>query len=572
MIDLEQRLQFDVMDDRRANSGGVQLSRGAVLLLALLAGFLLLASVRMVAHNLSVGIDEVAHIGAAAWLDATGSNELNLEHPPLTKRLAGAAMRYRGVATVLDVKGAPPDQWDLGRALLVQDGVVDRSRLDAARLPFALFALLGAAAVFGWTLPMFGRNGALFALFLYALSPTIHAHGALVMTDLALGSLAVASMALIWGARGRRSTPLAIAGGAAMAAAVLSKFTGLMLVPLVLLLLALEPLAHPSQRRVQSLLANLRITAAVAMGFLLAFATIASLSGGLDEYLRGVTMLGHNHRDEWQYFAMGEFSQSGFGGYFPLTIALKSTPVELGAWGLALVTMALSWRTRRNRGASRAALVDMAWVLAFPLAYMMALMLQAPNIGHRYTVPVYPFLFVGAAAAMRLKLAPPWRAVTGVLLVLAQGMVAWRSLPDPLAYFNGFAGCRGARASLCLDDSNVDWGQSIHRVWPAIETRLGPAEQPVVLLFSALPTQVSLPRSKPLLASDWDAPRPALYVISGHMLVRWWAAASRLSQTLLFRALDHAQSIGNSYFLLDLRAASDRPDLRTEAAAPDATK
>ncbi|HQW64040.1 MAG: phospholipid carrier-dependent glycosyltransferase [Delftia acidovorans] len=571
MSDLEQRLRLDDTDGRRAISSGFQLSRGAVLALALLAGFLLLASVRLVAHNLSAGIDEVAHIGAAAWLDATGSNELNLEHPPLTKRMAGAAMHYGGVAPELDVNGEPPDQWDLGRALLVQDGVVHRGRLDAARLPFSFLALLGAAAVFGWALSLFGRNAALFALFLYALSPTIHAHGALVLTDLALGSFAVTAMALIWVARGRRSMPLAIAGGMAMAAAVFSKYTGLMLVPLVLLLLLLEPVTIPSQRRVESLLANLRIAAAAALGFVLAFAAIAAVNGGLGEYLQGVTMLGHNHRAVWQYFAMGEFSQTGFLSYFPLTIGLKSTPVELGAWALALVAVASAGRGLRASAASPVALVNMAWVLAFPLAYLAALMLQAPNIGHRYTVPVYPFLFVGAAAAMHLKLAPSWRAATGVLLVLAQGMVAWRSLPDPLAYFNGFAGCNGARAALCLDDSNVDWGQNMHRVWPAIEARLGSEERPVVLLFSALPIDAYLPRFEPLLASDWETPRAVLYVLSGHNVIRWWAAAPRLAETALFRALDGAESIGNNYFLLDLRAAPDGPGQRLEPTAPDPT-
>jgi hypothetical protein len=322
---------------------------------------------------------------------------------------------------------------------------------------------------------------------------------------------------------------------------------------------------------VESLFANLRITAAAALGFVLAFAAIAAVNGGLGEYLQGVSMLGHNHRAVWQYFAMGEFSQSGFLGYFPLAIGLKSTPVELGAWALALVAVASAWRGLRARAASPVALVNMAWVLAFPLAYMAALMLQAPNIGHRYTVPVYPFLFVGAAAAMHLKLAPSWRAATGVLLVLAQGMVAWRSLPDPLAYFNGFAGCRGARAALCLDDSNVDWGQSMHRVWPAIEARLGPGERPVVLLFSALPNEAFLPRFEPLLASDWEAPRPALYVLSGHNVIRWWAAVPRLAETALFRALDGAESIGNNYFLLDLRAAPDSSGPRLEATAPDPT-
>ena len=507
-------------------------TRVGIAALALLAAILLLACVRQVAHGLSAGIDEVAHVGAAAWLDATGSNALNLEHPPLTKRLAGLSMRVGGVAPALAAEGPAPDQWDLGRQLLVPDGAIDHARLEAARAPFALLALVGAAGVFGWALALYGRGAAVFALFLYALSPTIHAHGALVLTDLALGAFAVVAMALLWGARRARSLALALAGGVALAAAAMSKFTGLMLVPLAL---------------------------GLAGGFALGMAAIAYACGGPAEYLTGLGMLGHNHRADWRYFALGQFSTDGFVGYFPLTMALKSTPVELGAWALALVAGAMAWPGLRARGAARAALLDLAWLLAFPLAYLLALVLQAPDIGHRYTVPLYPFLFVGAAAVLRLRLAPPLRALAAVLLVAAQGAVALRALPDPLAYFNGLAGCRGARAAFCLDDSNVDWGQSMHRVWPAIAARLGPEEKPVAVLFSALPHDAFLPRFEALRASDWETPRPALYVLSGHHVVRWWAAVPRLPETTLFRALDGAESIGNSYFVLDLRDVAAGP-------------
>lgn len=527
--------------------------------LALLAAILLLACVRQVAHGLSAGIDEVAHVGAAAWLDATGSNALNLEHPPLTKRLAGLSMRVGGVAPALAPEGPAPDQWDLGRQLLVHDGAIDHPRLEAARAPFALLALVGAAGVFGWALALYGRGAAVFALFLYALSPTIHAHGALVLTDLALGAFAVVGMALLWGARRARSLALALAGGVALAAAAMSKFTGLMLVPLALGLLALDPLlAAPGQRGLLAR-AHLRLALGLASGFVLGMAAIAYACGGRAEYLTGLGMLGHNHRADWRYFALGQFSPDGFVGYFPLTMALKSTPVELGAWALALAAGAMAWPGLRARGAARAALLDLAWLLAFPLAYLLALVLQAPDIGHRYTVPLYPFLFVGAAAVLRLRLAPPLRALAAVLMVAAQGAVALRALPDPLAYFNGLAGCRGAHAAFCLDDSNVDWGQSMHRVWPAIAARLGPGEKPVAVLFSALPHDAFVPRFEPLRASDWETPRAALYVLSGHHVVRWWAAVPRLPETTLFRALEGAESIGNSYFVLDLRDVAAGP-------------
>jgi hypothetical protein len=90
-------------------------------------------------------------------------------------------------------------------------------------------------------------------------------------------------------------------------------------------------------------------------------------------------------------------------------------------------------------------------------------MAQRLNLGHRYLLPVYPFLFVAAAgfAAWALERgAPRWRPwVLGALLAwYAAGTL--RVHPHYLAYFNELAG--GPRNGYKrLVDSSLDWGQDL---------------------------------------------------------------------------------------------------------------
>jgi len=82
------------------------------------------------------------------------------------------------------------------------------------------------------------------------------------------------------------------------------------------------------------------------------------------------------------------------------------------------------------------------------------------NIGLRHVLPIYPFMILMAAAgarAMLVRLRFP--LVFGVVALAAALEAAW-AYPDPLTFFNAFAG--GPRNGFqWLADSNVDWGQAL---------------------------------------------------------------------------------------------------------------
>jgi hypothetical protein len=153
-------------------------------------------------------------------------------------------------------------------------------------------------------------------------------------------------------------------------------------------------------------------------------------------------------------FLLGRLSDRGWWYYFPVTFALK-TPLPL----IALLAVSLALLVRRRGDRASAALL--LWMPA--VVFTASLMAQRLNLGHRYLLPAYPFLFTAAGAAA-------WTigggASSRARRLLLGGLLAWYAAgtlllhPHYLAYFNEAAG--GPRHGYRhLVDSNLDWGQDL---------------------------------------------------------------------------------------------------------------
>jgi hypothetical protein len=82
------------------------------------------------------------------------------------------------------------------------------------------------------------------------------------------------------------------------------------------------------------------------------------------------------------------------------------------------------------------------------------------NIGIRYILPAFPFLFLLAGAYFtRERMGRP-RLAAGVLLLALYAGSQISAYPDYLAYFNLFGGGPRKNRHL-LGDSNIDWGQDL---------------------------------------------------------------------------------------------------------------
>jgi hypothetical protein len=167
-------------------------------------------------------------------------------------------------------------------------------------------------------------------------------------------------------------------------------------------------------------------------------------------------------------FLMGEISSEGWTQFFPIAFALKTPPTVLLllAAGVSAIGRA-SLRGRRDPSAVR--WPRRAWLYrAAPLLLLFVLYggiaLNTPlNIGHRHLLPIYPVVYVavGAAAGWLMLARRRWLATVFVVGIgAAHAADSWTSRPFYLSYFTPWIG-GAARGWHYLVDSSIDWGQGL---------------------------------------------------------------------------------------------------------------
>ena len=231
-------------------NGSTTLTTGtlAILLLAVMFA-LMLGSV----WNDSAIMDELAHIPAGFGYVTQFDYRLNPEHPPLMKALAGVsawifARSHLNFSRVGNAPHFPTDtpywqddvngQWAQGAKFLYESGNNADQIIFWSRFPLILLTLLFGWTLFDWVKKRFDASTALTALFFFAFSPTMLAHGRYVTTDVA------AALGFFLGIIGfieflARPTPRSIMRcGIFLGVALLLKFSTVLLIPIYGILFA----------------------------------------------------------------------------------------------------------------------------------------------------------------------------------------------------------------------------------------------------------------------------------------------------------------------------------------------
>ncbi|HET9767786.1 MAG TPA: hypothetical protein VFS60_13105, partial [Thermoanaerobaculia bacterium] len=165
-------------------------------------------------------------------------------------------------------------------------------------------------------------------------------------------------------------------------------------------------------------------------------------------------------------------------------------------------------------------------------------------------------LFVlGGALAPALLRMPSWARIAArtapamlAVLLLAHAADSLLAFPGYLSYFNGFAGGRAAGVRW-LDDSNLDWGQSLYRLPRWLAARGVRRAYVLPMGLHTLPMQGPGVTLEPMHSTDWQQPRPGAYVISAHTLVRGLEGAEQGAPTDWLRRYRPADTFDGSMYL-----------------------
>ena len=440
--------------------------------------------------------DEPQHTTSGYLALTRGDYRTDPEHPPFLRMWAALPLLViRGIkvdTTIIDetslVDWVGLKQFYFCHQFMYFDNDADRL-LYAARFMIVILGIGLGVLLFCWVNEWLGFWPAVVTLAFYTIEPNIAAHSSLVTTDFGIACFFFGTLYFLWRTC-RRPSAGNIAGLTIFfALASISKFSAVILGPIVVLLLVVALI----------LIRTMKVPAVLGIVALLAFTTwlaiwavygfryapsasqtwlfqihsdpgvqqrtpgLASIVKWIDErhllpnaFSQGF-LLGQAKAQVRGAFLAGQYSLKGWWYYFPVAWLIK-TPVGLVILFVSgLIVFVMRWR-RLGLGSEAFALLPIALYLA-PAMYARL------NIGLRHILPVYPFVLLVAAAAVKEFIGVKGR---GGWIALGALAAFWlfefgRVYPSNLAFFNQFVG--GPRnGSRYLVDSNLDWGQDLKQL------------------------------------------------------------------------------------------------------------
>ena len=461
----------------------------AVLLAA--AAFQMLAVVR----RKNITVDEIVMIPSAYYHLVAGNVQLVNEHPPLAKFLAATPL--------LLVQPNEPQPADYMR-FWESNAEYFESISFWTRIPMILFTIALGVLVFIIARRLFGSRAAIFASALFSFEPTVLAHGRVVQTDVpaAFGYL-LFFFVLYW----YLQKPLArraVALGAATAVAILAKFSMLLTAPILVVVFGVltwraarksEQEAQTSSRAESVWLGSSRQDACgpssiLKHAALLSLVVLLLINAAYFFNRRGVSnedlywaqksFPAHHtavvrtvragsllvpHDFIWGIFwqiwhnneghpasLLGQYGRMGWWYYFPVAFALKTTVPFLLLSLASLAWATYQFVTKRDR---RFLLLLIPFVI-----YTAFVLFSHIDIGVRYYLPAFPFLFILGGALLDSLLKLQRARIAAIVIVCAifgwTGVEAARAFPNYLPYMNQLASSRPHW--WYLSDSNVEWG------------------------------------------------------------------------------------------------------------------
>jgi len=437
--------------------------------------------------------DEPNHVTRGIAILRTGDYRLSLDHPPLANVLEALPVAWRRSGFSPELPAWRGERtWEAARVTVWRDPAAGLALIRGARPTVLLFTLGLALLIFLWAAALFGPWGGLFALALFALDPTMLAHGGLATTDMAAACTMLLAIYLLRRYLLRPAVGRLLLAGVGLGLAQAAKFSMLILLPivgLVLLVIALcprgedYPAGWPETRsrrfvRAAGVYALMLLIAGIVVWGIYGFKVeplggkpgqpLPANASRLDrvpvpalQYLRGVKTVMRDTEGHRAYL-LGHIDRTGKGWwyYFPVAIAVKTPLPELLLIAGMLVLVLLP------RVRARLALARGEWLLlllpagVYFLAALGVLGISL-NLGLRHLMPLFPFLLIlagGWVALLRRS-----RGLVPGCLLAAQLASALFAFPDFIAYFNEPGRLLNA-AQPVLIDSNYDWGQDLRRL------------------------------------------------------------------------------------------------------------
>ena len=457
--------------------------------------------------------DEAAHHIATGYsFLKTRDFRLNSTAPPLMEELSAVPLLFmNGLRLPLEHPSWEEiKRTEFGRQFLFVDNVDKVDRIVFwSRVPMVLTGVFLGLLVFLWSSRLYGFKSGVFALFLYAFSPTILAHTRLVTMDMGTSCFIFLAVFCFYLYCKKPSFGNFVLAGIAFGLAQLSKYTAVYLYPLYLVFFVL--IWFYSKRDFMSdyivsrnirkflfsiififLIGNFVVFCGyffelkplllndVDVGEKIAFfeGIITKVSGSNSEWLKAkfisfalnqpipfstyiMGFLGASNQtlveNKFVPMIFGNYNPEGWWYYYIVVFLLKTSfPVLI----LLIIAVLLSRRLIKDRMSELFITIPVVLLMIFT-------MFSVLQLGVRYILPIYPFLFVYISKVINVNVQVNKGFVQRRLVYLFVLFLGFchlistvRVFPHYLPFFNILAGGPN-NGYKCLTWVNTDLGQEL---------------------------------------------------------------------------------------------------------------
>jgi len=513
--------------------------------------------------------DETAHFISSGYVFLTkGDLRFDTAHPPLSRYLGALPLLFLDVNLPDDASyWRRASRSEFAYDFFYQDNQQSHLMVTMARLVILIITAAGALGVYSYVRKFYSSAIALIFLFFFSFSPSIIAHARLATTDSLFMIFFMLSLFSFWDFLVRQQTlKRAAIAGLFVGLALLSKYTGVVLIPFYL--------AYFFIWRSKAPRAGARFILMWIVAFVVVWAgygfEFRSLMEGtmrgpekvtlISQYLAKLPFLTEGARQKvisailhtpfplssyvlgllgvfrhglvgHGFYFMGQIYSHGIPPFFLIAFLIKTPLALIVLFGTGI--MIHSFKDRHN---TLNAYFGRVFFYFFLIAAFSKL-----QLGLRYILNIYPICFLFAAHAVSAL----WQKrlsdkVVGSVLMAWFVAASISIYPHYLSYFNETVG--GPRMGRhFLADSNLDWGQDLIHLADYLE---GEGVDFVRLSYdgSAEPVYYGIQylRTTP---RDEIVPQKALYAISTNTLHRFsWALRCKP---------DHV--VANTTYIYDLR-------------------
>lgn len=392
--------------------------------------------------------------------------------------LAALPLMGSGASLPLGQGWEEASQWREGYEFMYANAYRYQALFTRARLVIVALGALLVVLAWRWARLLYGWEAGLAAAMLTAFSPNLMAHDRLATTDIGATLFFAAAIYFFWQLLQKPSARRGVLAGTVLGLALLTKFTCLLLCPLLIVLaISYRLLGGSLPWRKTAIAASLLVLASwltLNSGYLwrgtgeplkgysfesgmmkkVGRALPAALPVLLPhEFVRGLDLQAFENEQHYTKYLFGKTSEQGWTYYLLVAMAVKMTDAAI----LLITVGVFSFFLRRERR-----MRDEIFIIVPPIIIILVISLGSQvSSTLRYVLPAFPFLFIAASRLFQPGLLPRPVKIFILAPLLALHLVSNLLIyPDYLAYFNFASGGPDNGANL-LVDSNIDWGQDL---------------------------------------------------------------------------------------------------------------